>query len=213
MFLRNYDNLLLSFMGAKVQPTTTGASISSGFASNADYNGSLATTSSTTFGDKSNLGDGYINLKKTDGSIGSCKIVTGNSNYYAGVMCPTMMSRGNVCFGDGNTPATYEDYALAGSIIDNTPLVLVSSNTVFNNSTKKFTKTAKYTYTNTTSTDITIKEWGLYSYDYTTTFYKYANNASCTLFYREVLDEPIVIEAGTTATLTFSIDVPMPNHP
>ena len=79
------------------------------------------------------------------------------------------------------------------------------------------------TYTNTTDAEITIAEYGIFrpssnSFDYANSASSpvmptYGNNNKCVLVFREVLSNPIVIAPGTTATLTFEIEVPMANHP
>ena len=184
MFLRNFDNAMV-------------AAILRG-----DYSATNSGTSASVNG-TSIFGDGYANARRPDGSTTNCNIKILMS---AGTV-------GGICLGNGSTPVTYEDYKLSGSVVPN-KLILVSETSTYNEGTKKWRKSIKATYNNSGSTDITISEWGFFVMSPSMSPTAYVNSGqSHILLSREVLDEPIVIEAGTTATLTFNIDVPAPNHP
>ena len=130
---------------------------------------------------------------------------------------PMSLSAKGICLGTGATEVSYDDFKLSGNIVEN-KLVEVSKNVTYIASTHKIRKTLVATYTNSGGTDITISEWGLWRFNISTNnspvdiVFNHTSN-TVALVYRAVLDDPIVIEAGTTATLTFSIDIPMPNHP
>lgn len=188
MFLRNYDNLSVLQQLTEYLNTTN--------------------LSPSSIGGTSMFGEGYLNLRSTNGN---CNAVTMcSSPYYFPIFS---LGPKGICLGSGTAEVTYEDYKLSGEVIAN-KLVQVSINRTFNVNNHKWTSTLVATYNNSASTDVVISEWGLWrtqNSSYATDF----NNAASYhfLMFREVLDEPIVIEAGTTATLTFSVDVPMPNHP
>ena len=190
MFLRNYDNYMVAV----------------------NLMSAISTTESGTSNSTTLYGEGYYNHRMADGSIAN--ILFGSSSYWHAAIA---FSPKAVCLGTGDADVTYDDYKLSGDIIPN-KLVEVSKNITYNATTHKFKRTLVATYTNTTDKDITISEWGLWRFNY----WESNNNNEAAfshtspkvaLMYRAVLEDPIVIEAGTTATLTFSIDIPMPNHP
>lgn len=193
MFLRNYDNMMVLYH------------MSSG--STDVYNGS----SEISINSASIFGDGYINVKRSDGSVaGFVKVYHSNNVLYI-----TPLSRNNICIGTGVIPVTYEDYTLSGNILDNTKLAYVSSEVKYDSESRKVIKTATYTYTNETEESITISEWGLFrkwNTSSSSSAIKFSNSSYNILLYREVLDTPIVIEAGTTGTIKFKIEIPT-NHP
>ena len=192
MFLRNYDNYMVAVNLADVL-TTSAFSLSN---------------SNTLFG------EGYYNQKMANGGISNV-IISYPSSYYSFFHSPLAFTIKAICLGTGNADVTYDDYKLSGDVVPN-KLVEVSRNVTYNATTHKFKRTLVATYTNTGSTDITISEWGWWRYNTngSNADAAYSNDSGeAAIVYRAVLDTPIVIEAGTTATLTFSIDIPMPNHP
>jgi len=186
MFLRNYDNKMAAYhLRDSIKAFVTSMSNST-----------------------SMFGDGYYNQMTPSGT---CKSIAFDGNG-AGFPVLALIPNG-ICLGDGNAEVTYEDYKLSGTLVTN-KLQELSTTITYDEETNKWKKTLVATYSNTGTTDITISEWGLWTYTTVSTSTTYNNSSSDhVLVYREVLDEPIVIEAGTTATLTFSIDIPMPNHP
>ena len=207
MFLRNYDNYTAAnHMNESGKPFASGG------------------ISAFSFGSTTVFGDGYLNHKHTDGSIGSIVFFQGvsyaNSSDKA-LYPPIALDIKTICLGDGNTPVSYDDYCLSGNIIEN-KLVKVSNMLTYDAEIAKYKRTLTCTYTNSTDADITIAEYGIFrpsvnSFEYNSNASNpimptYGNNNKCVLVFREVLN-PIVIAPGTTATLTFEIDVPMTNHP
>lgn len=153
------------------------------------------------------FGDGAYNQRTSTGT----NAVVYMTSYCNGAIVRFMVT--GICLGDGNTAVTYEDYKLSGKVVEN-KLVHVSTARKYDTETKKWKMTLIATYSNTGDTDITISEWGLWRNNNSESVSYYSHsNAACVLVFREVLETPIVIEAGTTATLTFTLDVPMPNHP
>lgn len=197
MFLRNYDNFMLALH--LFSPVSTYPGVA---------NSSISSNSSSDFG------DGYYNIRGTNGSNQSIFVVNAQSGT-GYLIPPLMLEPSSICLGDGTTEVTYDDYKLSGNVVDN-KLVRISREVAYDTETGKWKVTLVATYNNSGDTDITISEWGLWRKNVNTMgSYNTFNNSEqyCALVFREVLDEPIVIEAGTTATLTFSIDIPMPNHP
>ena len=192
MFLRNYDNMMVLYH------FTTGNTNAHNSSSEIYINNS------------GSWGDGNVNVKRSDGSVAGF-VKDYNMNY---VLYITSLSPQNICIGTGNTPVTYDDYTLSGEIIDNRKLSYVSYKINYDAEGRKVSKTVTYTYTNETDSNITISEWGLFRRwnTYSDSAVLFSNSSSNILFYREVLETPITIEPGTSATLKFKIDIPI-NHP
>lgn len=198
MFLRNYDNY---FVALNLCPY-------------GEYNtnypcGGSPSMSSATF----EYADGAFVQKNTNGSNVSVKLAGTMTSSAGDTKGPLMFNKNGICLGTGTTPVTYDDYRLSGDVIPN-KLAMVSKDRTYDFNTHRWTATLTATYSNTGDEAITISEWGIWrnNNDYTTTAFSNASTTCCLVF-REVLDEPIVIEPGTTATLTFSVEIPMPNHP
>lgn len=209
MFLRNYDNIqvLRAFYYASGVEAPTDA-------------GNVYQVAQY-LGNANSFDDGNACVKYTSGNVGAYKQnlldgnYTGASNW---IPCSLPMARYNIAIGNGNKPATYEDYKLSGTAFNNSNLNAVSRKDTYDAAEKKWKRTMVYTYTNETAEAITIAEWGLYNYHYYNSTLQglkrqYGENNYTVLLFREVLDEPIVIEPGTTATLKFSVEIPMANHP
>lgn len=195
MFLRNYDN----FMAAYAVADHYG---SNGTSYRRLANSTYTATSTSLFE------DGQLNQHTTNGGLTNIQF-TGGSYY---LFSPAQFTEYSICLGNGNTAVTYDDYKLSGDVITN-KLVRVSRTLTYDAENHKWKITLICTYTNSGDTNITISEWGIYSANQHN-YYTYSNNSSYyILMFREVLDEPIVIEPSTSATIEFSIDVPMANHP
>lgn len=191
MFLRNYDNIIVLYH------------FSSGTGLTHDYSNKLFIGSSTVFG------DGNINVRSSNGTVQGFRKF-GNMNY---VQYITSLSSSRICLGTGTTPVTYEDYTLSGTVLDNSKLTYVSYKIDYDATNRKVSKTVTYTYTNETEEAITISEWGLFfNYYEVNGGFRFVNDGYVVLLYREVLETPITIEPGTSATLKFKIDIPI-NHP
>ena len=203
MFLRNYDNYMAALM--------------LGFASEYESGDSsfYRNTTSRYFLNPTSAGfsDNNITSKSSNGSVTG--IIVGNASGDDEYLAPIALSSHTICLGTGNTAVTYDDYNLSGEVITY-PLVFVERHIAWDSESRKFKHSAIFTCSNTGDTDVTISEWGIFrplcsSGDYSA---KYNNNDhNITLMFREVLDEPVTIAAGTTGTLTLTLDVPMPNHP
>lgn len=196
MFLRNFDNATLLLLGFG-QTSVTGVT------------STRSVISSTTFGDNA------ITVKQTNGTTKSY-----NASNYANSYIQSLLSLevGDICLGDGNTPVTYDDYKLSGNLVKNS-LTKISQTTVYDEVTKEYVTTLFATYTNTTGADITVSEWGLFAQGTGTNAPSssskgtYSNSGQYILLYREVLDTPVVIEAGNTTTFEFNLKVSLLHRP
>lgn len=112
-------------------------------------------------------------------------------------------SNGGAIIGTGTTPATIDDYKLAGDMIT----TFTYSKTIkITHDDDKSTITALYTITNTGNAAFTIGEIGLIAACYSS-----GNTAAyrC-LVERTVLDSPVTIEAGGVGQVTYTIEINMP---
>ena len=166
----------------------------------------LSSKSDQRVGDaNSDFRDGVINQKTPSGVCTQIWLTECSPNL--------IFNKLGICFGNGNTAVTYEDYRLSGNTVSN-KLVDVATSRIYNTGTKKWKVIYTGTYYNSTATDITISEWGLCRSNSSISIQPYdVGRSDIALVFREVLETPIVIEAGTTATLRFTLDIPMPNHP
>ena len=191
MFLRNYDNYMVAIQFQNY-----------GYIKDKIF-----------VGNESVFGDGNANVKSTNGTVSSIKIAHPSSTSTAYALFPVSLSTYSICLGTGNGVITYDDFKLSGSAIDNTKLAVVSRKNVFDAETKRWKQTSAFGYTNSTESDITISEWGLYRNNTEAKNIAFSNSSKdCVLMFREVLAEPVTIAAGTTGTLTFTLEIPT-NHP
>lgn len=189
MFLRNFDNAMLLQLGFG--------------------NANCVTWGGQQIGELFFV-DGNIVIKQTNGEVSKYYSHSSSGYLY------TLLGLGvaDICLGDGNTPVTYEDYKLSGNVVTN-KLVKVLLNTTYDDTTREYTTKLVASYNNNETSAITIREWGLFSQNANNLFNKgtYSNNNKHILLYREVLDEPVVIEPGATTTLTFTLKVSLPHQP
>lgn len=193
MWLRNYDNLILSFVAAE------NSSINGGNSTSGDIGTSTAS-----------FGDGYLNGKTTNGTTVLFEVVSASSSSYAYFYPGIEWSNNAIVLGSGNTEVTYEDYKLSGNLLASTR-TLRSNTLTYNEDTKNWERQVKLVYTNTGNANVTIKEWGIMRRQ--GGLNTYAQDSYCILLFREVLAEPIVVVPDETVELTFTIEFPMPNHP
>lgn len=97
---------------------------------------------------------------------------------------------GYIAVGSGNTAPTANDYSLESEVTG-----LNNIGVFINNGVNGFTISG--TITNTTSNNVTIKEYGLYGYQ--------AGDAKWTMLTRTVLDNPVTLEAGEITTITINL--------
>lgn len=97
---------------------------------------------------------------------------------------------GYIAVGSGNTAPTANDYSLESEVTG-----LNNIGVFINNGVNGLTISG--TISNTTSNNVTIKEYGLYGYQSADNKY--------TMLTRTVLDNPITLEAGEIATITINL--------
>lgn len=162
MLLRNYYNLMAALtLGIKSTDTTV-------------------------------FGDGNINTKTRSGGIKALDGIsaTGYLSTSLGLgfskfdsLTDSGLYYGSVVFGAGDTPVTFEDYALASLITSGLSKGNFASGTPsYDSSTKKWSNTLSLVLTNTSTASIVIKEVGILLPIY--------NYNPGSLVYREVLSTP-----------------------
>ena len=108
-----------------------------------------------------------------------------------------------VLFGTGDTPASLDDYKLAGDVIQN---IAASIAETYSYSEAQPSLKAVYTITNNNAAAITIKEVALH------VLYNYTSNNSvrgCVID-RTVLDTPVTIPAGGVGQVEYTIKLNLP---
>lgn len=177
MFVNNYYKVLAE--------NILGTGQSSDEATNyVNFDGATTAITKATSNLRDNLAFGYSNTALCP-YIGRCK-----QDYASG---------GGVAFGNGDTPATLDDYKLSGDILSG-----YSSNCSLQKTYVEggVSLTAVYTITNNNSKSMEIKEIGLIS------------RAGITaLLERTVLDTPITIEPGGVGQVTYTITMNYPTVP
>ena len=108
-----------------------------------------------------------------------------------------------VLFGTGDTPASLDDYKLAGAVIQN---IATSIHKTYSYSEAQPSLKALYTITNNNEAAITIKEVAL------NLQFDYSSNGSSTgcVIDRTVLDTPVTIPAGGVGQVEYTITLNLP---
>ena len=108
-----------------------------------------------------------------------------------------------VLFGTGDTPASLDDYKLAGDVIQN---IATSISKTYSYSEAQPSLKALYTITNNNEAAITIKEVAL------NLQFDYSSNGSSTgcVIDRTVLDTPVTIPAGGVGQVEYTITLNLP---
>ena len=108
-----------------------------------------------------------------------------------------------VLFGTGDTPASLDDYKLAGDVIQN---INASVYKTYSYSEAQPSLKALYTITNNNEATITIKEVALnLQFDYTSS----GSSTGCVID-RTVLDTPVTIPAGGVGQVEYTITFNLP---
>jgi hypothetical protein len=184
MFLRNYDNIC------------TARSLISA-------DNKILSTDTTTFG------DGHLNAKDITGTI--CAIYNSSNAYYnplnhmngyANDNIKLSYASSNLVIGGGDTPVTYDDYALVSKFASS-QVQYVRHQTVQNTTflEDQVMYETKYQKVFMALEEITVKEIGI---EYGSLRDSAANAYNTTLVYREVLDNPIVVPANTNFIITLT---------
>ena len=123
-----------------------------------------------------------------------CSICTNGTSYNStSIPSGSFTLQGcQIYLGTGNVTPTIEDYKLSGELI--TSLTSQSQSATANNNSITFSATA----TNNTESSVTIKEIGLGGY--------YSNPNCALLLTRDVLPNPVTLNAGDSKTFSITID-------
>lgn len=112
----------------------------------------------------------------------------------------------DLIIGSGTTPATGSDYRLESQITALTSSVVTSEYNARNG-----TLTHRKTMVNTSGSQITVSEIGILSGGNShSSLTSNSTTHLAVLVYREVLENPIVVGAGETFTVTITHKLPMP---
>ena len=122
------------------------------------------------------------------GNIGSMYYITAGTTGYYGNSQTVNNIGGGVWIGDGNTPATIDDYNLSGSQIT----TFTASTTISSSDNNEAALTATYNITNTSGSEFTIREYGIFIRN---------GGADKAMLTHEVLATPITIAASGTGVL------------
>lgn len=116
----------------------------------------------------------------------------------------TGMSEMSLCFGTSREPETFNDYKVT-SLLQSMTYSIGGVTAVYDNETKKYTVTRRYIINNTSGTEQTITEYGIFG-----AYQVSSSNSSACLIYRELLSEPFTIAVNETVNfdLTLTYDLP-----
>ena len=158
---------------------------------------------SKSIGSTSDFCEGILYMKKLDGTISAPSSVITNSytNYWFPmsdmVSSGTSYLYGNIMFGTGNTPVTFDDYKLTDYKYFSANGSCTTDGVTYDDETKTFSNIFRCNFTNSTGADMTIREIGITA----------VRNV---LYYREVLETPFTVPAGKTITFTHEFKFTMP---
>ncbi len=144
----------------------------------------------------SNNSRGNISLNDSTG---------GAEHAYIGRLVQTYNGYGGVRLGTGDAPATSDDYNFSGTLITGYSFTAVVKT---QNSAESDKITAIYTITNTSSSEITIKEIGIVAKMSSST--GAAQKRDMGLLERTVLDTPVTIPAGGVGQVEYTITFKYP---
>ena len=129
-----------------------------------------------------------------------------SSTPYLGNVLTTLPQSNNagVIFGNGDTLPTLEDYKLSGDIVSGFTYSAAISKASTDNG---ISITARYTITNTSSSEIVIKEIGVVNKLMSS---NYSGLQYIGLLERTVLDTPVTIPAGGVGQVVYTITFNLP---
>lgn len=106
-----------------------------------------------------------------------------------------------VYFGDGDVVPTMDDYTLSGNIISTVKSLSIETLNVEKDGNYYVCK-RRFTFQNTGSSEITIREAGWFAFVYYSSTY-----STAALLDRTLLDTPITVPAGGTGQVTYELRV------
>lgn len=157
-----------------------------------------------------------VKITKTDGNEAiiyyNSSNATSNASglWFGDTAMTTAVDSSGVIFGTGTTPPTAEDFRLSGTVVTG-----IKSTTNFVGTYDELGGgfTVTYTITNNNADPVTIGEVGVIMrvYHYNSSSDN-TNRTSYAMIERSVLDEPIVIPAGSAGQVVFSIRMNKPSN-
>ena len=167
----------------------------------------------------SDFNDNNISVKNLNGTYMSYiggKNSSPNLNYiypysYTGGMIQLtsgamkLSSAYGVCFGSDDTPVTYDDYTLTALGIDFTINNFSAGTPTYDESNRTWSNIIEFDLTNTSSTDVDVKEVGIITGGSSGANYH-------SLIYREGLENPFTLQANQTVHYAHTIKFTMPEH-
>ena len=207
MWTRNYYNILTSLAydsnsnSSSSQPTDYGSPIMIRCLDGSWYN--CKASYFAPFGSNMSYGRGPANIF----SIGNTGLMMINGTSYS-PSSPSGSGGGigvGISFGSGDNPESYEDFRLQTYV---TGLTLVNHNgivtkqTTYDSDTHVLSGKRKFTINNGNSGQVTLREFGIcVCNDLSLTNSSYTSMYYPILVYREVFDEPIVLESSESIVL------------
>ena len=120
-----------------------------------------------------------------------------------------------VCFGGSDREVSYEDYELVQPFYSNMTIGARSYYSYFDNELHKYTRTCKFVVTYSGTSQITVKEFGVYATAPNTIAYKsdgiVYSGVPC-LIYRETFDNPFVLNQNDAIEITYSQAIVIPHY-
>lgn len=148
-------------------------------------------------------GDGALCIKAPNGSIATGGLNIGDCSVKPEHAGGGVASSGiGFQFGSGETPVTYDDYALE-SIFGSTVIPKASgssnifqSDLTYDSQTRTYSRTYTMNVTNVSVDDIAIKEVGIFT--------------AGIMIFRDVLPTPVPVASGETIKFTYTVNFSMP---
>lgn len=114
-----------------------------------------------------------------------------------------------VGFGSGSTPASYDDYALqspiSSGISGGSVTGALTQASAYDSDTHKISSIRSYTFTNSSASNITVRELGLFTRPI-------SMSTNIVMIYHEVFDEDIVLEPGESIILDIKREAEVFNY-
>lgn len=193
MWLRNYYNILSSMLLGDMSVTTESTDQPSEYAPPLVIRNTGGSWKNSIYTE--NAGTTYIERCKSLLYIGKGPAQLVTSMTGSGIVVDNYNF--GICIGTGSTPVSYDDYKLA-NIVSSVALQSSAGNLITPSTVEgeNYKSTREYRISNSGGSTLNIREIGI-TKTFSGTDYSF-------LVYREVLDEPIVMEPGDTLILSFN---------
>lgn len=204
MWLRNWDNLFCAFFGLVGNSGSSFGDGSLGFTVPSGSSGSSIKFSQGTHKSVNGYGYSLVNNYSMFFHSGDTGIDSGTSS----------AGKFKIIVGTGTTPVTYDDFKLASELKDKSVLSHVqykAEQIDYNNDTKTWGKRIIREFRNLSDDVLTITEIGVQC----NVNADGSSGSTCygVLVYREVLDEPLVVQPDQKFAISIPMYVQMIHHP